>query len=140
MFKRIVFLISSDPKIQNFVFELTRLHSARLILLALIDQKPLMQLVQDSGRDELAVREELKSKAWSNLYELEFNIEKSGLKGLEIALAVEECSLFEIQPFLKAVKADLLILPIEFLRFYNYTITEKFLADLPCPVLLLGKS
>jgi len=139
VFKRIVFLITLKPEAQNLAIELARQNQARLILLALIDPRPLMQTVQDTGREESIVREELESKAWADLFKLEFNIKQAEVKEIEVAVAVEEGSIFELQPFLRSVKADLLILPIEWLRFYNYTITEKFLADLPCPVLIVGR-
>lgn len=151
MFKKIVFLISKKPNVNALALGLARqcrlkpiestpsiVPQNRLILLALIDPRPLMQTVQDSGRKESDVQEEMESKAWRELYQLEYDFKKSG-EEVEIAVAVEKSPLFEIQPFLKTIKADLLILPIEWLRFYNYTISEKFLAELPCPVLLVGK-
>lgn len=139
MFNRIVFLITLKAEDKNLAIELAKKHRARLILLSLIDPRPLTQTVQDTGREESLVREELESKAWGDLFNLESEIKQSELEKMEVAVAVEECSIFELQSFLRSVKADLLILPIEWLRFYNYTITEKFLADLPCPVLIIGK-
>ncbi|MEO0114224.1 MAG: universal stress protein [candidate division WOR-3 bacterium] len=137
MFNRIVFLITLKPEGKNLAIELAKKHRARLILLSLIDPRPLLQIIQDTGREESLVREELESKAWSDLFKLESEIKQ--LEEMEVAVTVEEGSVLELQPFLKSVKADLLILPTEWLRFYNYTITEKFLADLPCPVLIIGK-
>jgi len=104
--------------------------------MALIEPKQIMQTVQGRGRKEDDVREESESKAWQELYQLESDFKKSGV---EVSLFLEEASILELESFLRSIKTDLLILPVEHLRYYNYKLTEEFLTDLPCPVLLVGK-
>ncbi len=149
MFKKIVLLISTRPELNALALNLAKESSGkptgstlsppvpcRLILLELIEPKLVMQIVQGSSRKESDVQEELEGKAWCELYRLEHEFKESGA---EVAIALEECSLFEIQPFLRSIKTDLLILPVERLRHYNYKLSEEFLANLPCPALLIGK-
>lgn len=149
MFKKIVFLISTKPELNTLALNLAKqcgikpieskpgpVIASRLILLALIEPKQVLQIVQSSSRKESDVREELESKAWRELYQLEHEFKESGA---EVAVAVDENSLFEIQPFLRSINADLLILPVERIGSYNYKVPDEFLSDLPCPVLLIGK-
>ena len=149
MFKKIVYLVSTKPELNTLALNLAkqcgfrpieskpdRVIASRLILLALIEPKHVVQIVQDTSRKEFDVREELESKAWRELYQLEHEFKESGA---EVAVAVDENSPLEIQPFLRSINADLLILQVERISAYNYKLPEEFLSDLPCPVLLIGK-
>lgn len=136
MFKKIVLLTSKKKEVNNLALELARQHHSRLIVMALIEPKQIVQMAQNRDRKEEDVREELESKAWQELYQLESDFTKSGV---EVSLSLEETSIIELQFFLRSIKADLLILPVEHLRYYNYKLNEEFLTDLPCPVLLIGK-
>lgn len=136
MFKKIVLLTSKKKEGNDLALELTSQQHGRLIVMALIEPKQIVQMVQGRGRKEDNVREELESKAWQELYQLESDFKKSGV---EVSIFLEEASILELESFLRSIKTDLLILPVEHLRYYNYKLTEEFLTDLPCPVLLVGK-
>ncbi|MDH5185671.1 MAG: hypothetical protein OEZ20_06505 [candidate division WOR-3 bacterium] len=136
MFKKIVLLTSKKKEGNDLALELASQQHSRLIVMALIEPKQIVRMVQGRGRKEDDVREELESKAWQELYQLESDFKKSGV---EVSLFLEEASILELESFLRSIKTDLLILPVEHLRYYNYKLTEEFLTDLPCPVLLVGK-
>jgi hypothetical protein len=136
MFKKIVLLTSKKRDANNLALELAKQQHSRLIVMALIEPRQIMQMVQGRGRKEDDVREELESKAWQELYQLESDFKKSDV---EVSLSLEETSIFELPLFLRSIKTELLILPVEHLSYYNYKLTEEFLTDLPCPVLLVGK-
>lgn len=136
MFKKIVLLTSKKKDAINLALELAKQQHSRLIVMALIEPRQIIQMVQGRGRKEEDVREELESNAWQELYQLESDLKKSEV---EVSLSLEETSIFELPLFLRSIKTDLLIMPVEHLRYYNYKLTEEFLTDLPCPVLLIGK-
>ena len=136
MFKKIVLLTSKKKDTNNLAIELAKQQNSRLIVMAIIEPKQIIRMAQGRDRKEDDVREELESNAWQELYQLESDFKKSKV---EISLSLEETSIFELPSFLRSIKTDLLILPVEHLRYYNYELTEEFLTDLPCPVLLVGK-
>ena len=136
MFKKIVLLTSKKKDANNLALTLAKQQHSRLIIMALIEPKQIIQMAQGRGRKEVDVREELESKAWQELYQLESDFKKSEV---EVSLSLEETSIFELPAFLRSIKTELFILPVEHLRLYNYKLTEEFLTDLPCPVLLIGK-
>jgi hypothetical protein len=136
MFKKIVFLTSANREVNSLVLDLAKQPQSRLVLLALIEPKSITQISQTSGRKESAVREELENIAWQEIYHLENDFKKFGVK---VTLFLKETSLFDIQSFLRSTKADLFILPVARLKNHNYKLTEEFITELSCPVLLVGK-
>lgn len=133
MFERILYIISEKQEEKHLVLELARQHQSTVFLSAI---SPVAACLppRDEGETRQAVRrEEYERRCWQDIYQLEDEFKKSGIKASVVA---QLGTIDNIQLLANSTRCDIIILPTSILSDFDYQMPEELLPNLPCPLLL----
>ncbi len=134
MFERILYIISEKQEEKHQVMELARQQQSTVLLSAV---SPVAECPspRSEGETRQAVRkEEHERRCWQDIYRLEDEFKKSGIKASVVA---QLGTLDNLQFLANSTRCDLIILPISILENFDYRLPEELLPSLPCPLLLI---
>ncbi|MGQ9678802.1 MAG: hypothetical protein ACUVUD_05925 [bacterium] len=134
MFERILYIISEKQEEKHLVMELARQHQSTVLLSAI---NPIAECPppRNEGETRQAVRrEEHERRCWQNIYRLEDELKKSGIRASVVA---HLSTIDNIQLLANSTRCDLIILPTSILSDFDYRLPEELLPNLPCPLLIL---
>lgn len=134
MFERILYIISEKQEEKHLVLELAKIHTSTLLLSAMTPigtcPPPLTE-----GKTRQAVRQEdYERHCWQNIYRLEDEFKKAGIKA---SVAAQLGTIDNLQSLATSTRCDLIILPTNVLAEHDYRLPEELLANLPCHVILI---
>ncbi len=134
MFERILYIISEKEEEKHTVMEIARQYNST-VLLAAISPVPTCPPPLTEGKTRQVVRQEdYERQCWQDIYRLEDEFKKSGIKASVVA---QLGAIDNLQSLVHNTHCDIIILPISVLSDYNFHLPEDFLPNLPCPLLLI---
>ncbi|MEO0005015.1 MAG: hypothetical protein ABIK18_04290 [candidate division WOR-3 bacterium] len=133
MFERILYIISEKQEEKHFVLDLVQKHSSTLLLSALTPVGKCPPPLTEGQTRQAQRQEEHERRCWQDIYRLEDEFKKAGVKASVVA---QLGTIEELQSLVTKTHSDLCIIPTSVLADYDYSIPEELLANLPCQVLL----
>lgn len=135
MFERILYIISEKQEEKHFVLDLVQKHSSTLLLSALTPVGKCLPPLTEGQTRQAQRQEDYERRCWRDIYRLEDEFKKSGVKASVVA---HLGNLDNLQFLANSTRCDLVILPTSVLADHDYHLPEELLANLPCQVLLFS--
>ncbi|MBN2536672.1 hypothetical protein JXB37_00175 [candidate division WOR-3 bacterium] len=133
MFERILYFVSEKQDDKHLVMELARSNGSTVFLSGIMDPECHHEVLADGNTRPEARREDSERKCWQDIYRLEEELKKAGVKSSVIA---QEGKVENIQKLASSTHCDLIVLSAASLEDSDYQLPEDLLAELPCPLLL----
>lgn len=134
MFERILYIISEKQEEKHAVMELARRHQSTVLLSAISPVESCPPPRSEGETRQEVRREEHERQCWQDIYRLEDEFKKSGIKSSVVA---QLGTLDNLQFLANSTRCDLVILPTSILADFDYRLPEELLPNLPCPLLLI---
>ncbi len=135
MFKKILYIVSESQEEKRLVMDLARSGDSAVLLSALFAIGCNPQVRTEGRTHERVVKEDRERQCWHDLYELEEEFKAAGIKSSVMA---REGGVADIHALAHNTGADLIILSAASLASANYRLPDEFLANLPCPILIVN--
>jgi hypothetical protein len=133
MFERILYIVSEKQEEKSFVMDLARKHDSTVLLSGIMAAECRQQMHTEGQTRRNVLRENQERKCWLDLYSLEEEFKKGGIKSSVIA---QEGNIDSIQLLASSTHCDLIVLATSNLADQDYRLPEELLPNLPCPIVL----
>ncbi|MEO0070985.1 MAG: hypothetical protein ABIK39_02740 [candidate division WOR-3 bacterium] len=137
MFERILYIISEKQEEKHTVMEFARRHQSTVLLTAVSPVSPCPPPLQEGETRQAVRQEEHERRCWQDIYRLEDEFKKSGIKSSVVA---QLGTIDNIRFLANSTHCDLIILPTSVLAEHDYRLPEELLPNLPCPIFFLPGS
>ncbi len=134
MFKRILYIISEKREEKHLVMELARQDDATVLLTALNPVNPCPPPLTEGKTRQVVRQEDYERQCWQDIYRLEDELKKSGIKASVVA---QLGTIDNLQSLAHNTQCDVIILPVSVLVDHNFRLPDELLPNLPCPLLML---
>ncbi len=134
MFERILYIISEKQEEKQTVLELAQRYKSTVLLAALSPVKPCPPPLTE-GKTRQKVREEdYQRHCWQDIYRLEDEFKKSGVKASVVA---QLGKIDDLHSLAHNTRCDIIVLPANTLADHNFQLPEELIPNLPCPIILM---
>ncbi len=135
MFSRILYIISEKQEEKHQVMEFASQHQSTVLLSAVSPVAECPPPLSEGETRQAVRREEHERRCWQDIYRLEDEFKKSGIKASVVA---QLGTIDNLQSLVNATRCDLVILPTNILEEFDFKLPEDLLPNLPCPLLLIN--
>lgn len=132
MFSRILYVVGERQQEKHFVMDLARKHESSVLLTGVMT-RDCRQVMTDGHTRTKVVSEETERRCWQDLYSLEEEMKRAGIRSSVIA---QEGGVKNLQSLVHSTRCDLVVLPAAGLQDSSDQLPEDLLAELPCPLLI----
>ena len=132
MFEKILYIVGEKQDDKHFVMDLARSNESSVLLSGMMS-RDCRQVSTDGHTRTRVVNEETERRCWEDLYSLEEEMKKSGIKSSVMA---QEGNVGNIQSLASSTHCNLVVLSAENLSDMDYRLPEDLLPNLPCPLII----
>lgn len=133
MFKRILYIPSSNRTEKSRVKELARAGGATVLLSGLFHTTTACDKLTDGETYHQTQREESERCCWTDLYELEDEFKSEGIRS---SVLVQQGDINGLPTLAHNIGADLVVISVASLADRQYRLPDEFLSRLPCPIII----
>jgi hypothetical protein len=132
LFDKILYIVGEKQDDKHFVMDLARRNDSSVLLSGVMSRE-CRQVTTDGHTRTKVVNEETERQCWEDLYSLEEEMKKAGIKSSVMA---QEGNVGNIQSLASSTHCSLVVLSAESLSDDDYRLPEDLLPNLPCPLII----
>lgn len=137
MFEKILYIISEKQEEKHLIIDFARQHRSTVLLTAVTPVTTCPSPLSEGETRQKVRKEEHEHRCWQDIYRVEDEFKKAGVKASVIA---QLGTIDSIQLLANSTHCDLLVIPTSILAEHDYRLPEELLANIPCPLFFVPGS
>jgi hypothetical protein len=132
MFERILCIVSEKQENKRFVMDLARANDSSLLLSGVMSRNRRQVSTDGYTRNEVT-RESTERKCWQDLYRLEEEFKRAGIKATVVA---QQGGIENLRTLANSTHCSLILVSAHALADDDFRLPDDLIPNLPCPLLI----